>query len=62
MRIVITSVTTAQSIITNWNKSAYVTIGTSSFLFASPALTQPPFGSPGKPIKLAIEDFLIRTL
>lgn len=45
-----TSVITAQSIITNVNRSLYVTIGTSSLLSKSPAADVAPFGSLGKVI------------
>lgn len=45
-----TSVITAQSIITNVNRSLYVTIGTSSLLSKSPVADVAPFGSLGKVI------------
>ena len=47
-----TRVITAQSIITNWNKSLYVTIGTSSFQRLG-SWHNRPIGSPGKYIILS---------
>lgn len=51
--IVTARVITAQSIITNVNKSAYVTIGTSSFQNIQQP-TYHPFGSPDKHIILSM--------
>ena len=55
--IVIARVITAQSIITNWNKSLYVTIGTSSFLNLG-SWHNRPFSSLGKYIILSKDRYV----
>lgn len=57
MRLSLLSVITAQSIITNVNKSKYVTIGTSSFREDVRQLANRPFGSLGKHIILSKSNY-----